>query len=59
MTYHCCEIDCNQDAEFEIFPDPQENFEDSTLSCSLHVGMLLGSTGTQKVDFFRVHPLEA
>lgn len=38
----CCIIECENDAEFEIFGD-SNHYEDSTEACEDHVGALLGT----------------
>ena len=53
----CCEPDCGQDAEFGIWPVPAANFEDTTETCSQHIGDLLGTTGKQTVNHYLIYPL--
>ncbi len=54
---HCCEMTCGQDAEYGIWPVPAENYEDTTETCARHIGDLLGTTGTQKVEHYVIYPL--
>jgi hypothetical protein len=57
MKPHCCEHDCDQDAEFGIYPVPQADPCDTTETCSSHIGDLLGTTGTHEPTHYLIYPL--
>lgn len=41
-TMHCCQMECEKDAEFEIHGE-SGRLEDNTHACTDHVGALLGT----------------
>ena len=59
LRYVCCELGCDASGEFALYA-LTGTLEDSTVACTQHVGILLGTITTQPWGsyYWQVHVLE-